>query len=425
MRVDLVSEHASPLAVLGGVDAGGQNVHVASLAVGLARAGHAVRVHTRRDAADLPERVPLAPGVEVVHLAAGPARHVPKDDLLPHVGALGDALLRDWEAHGAPDVVHSHFWMSGLAAARAADAAAVPLVHTYHALGSVKRRHQGTKDTSPEGRVAAELAVGRRADLVVATCSDEVDELVRLGVPAERVRVVPCGVDVEHFRPLPAARLGAVPPGVPVRERRHRLLVVGRLVERKGVDTVVRALAARPGTSLADTELLVAGGPVAAALGADPEARRLRDLAASLGVADRVHLVGQVAHDDLTAVIGSSDLVVATPWYEPFGIVPLEAAACGVPLVGSAVGGLLDSVAPGVTGALVPPRDAGALADALVDLLDDEPRRRAMGRAARRRAVARYSWSRVAAQTASHYRSLTGGGLARPVPARLTEVAAV
>lgn len=158
-----------------------------------------------------------------------------------------------------------------------------------------------------------------------------------------------------------------------------------------------------------DAELLVAGGPDAAELGADPEAVRLTERARELGVAERVHLLGRVDHDDVPALVSSADVVVATPWYEPFGIVPLEAAACGVPLVGSAVGGLLDSVVDGTTGLLVPPRDPDALAAALRDLLADPSRRRAFGAAARRRALARYSWRGVAAQTELVYRTLVVG----------------
>jgi D-inositol-3-phosphate glycosyltransferase len=397
MKIAMVSEHASPLAALGGVDAGGQNVHVAALASGLAALGHDVTVYTRRDDASLPDRVRVEPRVEVVHVPAGPPCAVPKDDLLPWMADFGAWLTDEWAAEGPPDVVHAHFWMSGLAAVQAASAHRVPVAQTYHALGSVKRRHQRDKDTSPRGRIEAEATIGRRVDVVVATCTDEVSELVRLGVPGQNIRVVPCGVDVEHFRPVDDR------PDVPPRRQPHRLLSLGRLVERKGVDTVIRALVELP-----DAELLVVGGPDAARLGEDEEAQRLLALADELGVAHRVVLVGGVGHDDVPAIMCSADVVVATPWYEPFGIVPLEAAACGVPLVGSAVGGLLDSVADGTTGLLVPPRDPAALATAVRGLLDDPARRRALGTAARRRAVTLYSWQSVAAQTDRVYRALVG-----------------
>ncbi|GAA1625242.1 glycosyltransferase [Georgenia ruanii] len=401
MRIAMVSEHASPLAALGGVDAGGQNVHVAALASELARAGHEVAVYTRRDDPAQPVRVEMLPGVQVVHVPAGPPVALPKDELLPFMPDFGRWMGREWATGRAPDVVHSHFWMSGLAAIEATRAVPVPLVHTYHALGSVKRRHQGAADTSPPGRVRLEADLGRRVDLVVATCSDEVSELGRLGVRASRVRVVPCGVDVQHFSPADGAP-GRFTPADPLPRRQpHRLLTIGRLVERKGVATVVEALAALP-----TAELVVAGGPAAERLDDDPEARRLRALAERLGVADRVRLLGAVAHAAMPTLIRSADVVVATPWYEPFGIVPLEAAACGRPLVGSAVGGLLDTVRDGVTGLLVHPRDPAALAAALGPLLADPARRRQYGAAARRRAVELYGWDQVAARTEAAYETV-------------------
>src|SRR5690606_27731947 len=323
MKIAMISEHASPLAALGGVDAGGQNVHVASLATQLGAQGHRVEVFTRRDDASLPERVPLARGVDVVHVDAGPPVPVPKDDLLPHMDAFGAHLLRRWIEPGPrPDVVHAHFWMSGIAGLLSAPAVGVPLVQTFHALGSVKRRHQGAHDTSPAERVARERLLCRAVDRVVATCADEVAELVALGADPDRIDVVPCGVDLGRF--LPATdRTDHLhrEPG------RLRLLSVGRLVERKGVDTVIEALALLPGA-----ELVVAGGPGADALDHDPEVRRLRGVADATGVTGRVRFVGSVTQDEVRALMHAADAVVCDPWYEPFGIVPLEAAACGRPV---------------------------------------------------------------------------------------------
>src|SRR3954451_17299802 len=200
MRIALVSEHASPLATLGGVDAGGQNVHVAALARGLARRGAQVVVHTRRDDPALPERVPLCPGVQVHHVDAGPPTVVPKDDLLPHMDAFAAQLQGAWRVD-RPEVVHSHFWMSGLASLQAAAGLDLPVVHTFHALGVVKRRYQGDADTSPPERLDVERAIVRDADTIVATCTDEAFELMRLGADRAKVHVVPCGVDLDLFRP--------------------------------------------------------------------------------------------------------------------------------------------------------------------------------------------------------------------------------
>ncbi|SEB35567.1 Glycosyltransferase involved in cell wall bisynthesis [Paramicrobacterium humi] len=395
MRVAMISEHASPLAVLGGVDAGGQNVHVAALSLALGRQGHEVTVYTRRDDPALPDRVPMGPGVEVVHVNAGPIEPIPKDELLPYMGELADGVVADGRATH-PDVLHSHFWMSGVAALDAARRLDVPMLHTFHALGVVKRRHQGADDTSPRERQWLEPRVGREADGVIATCSDEAFELKALGVPPGHISVAPCGVDLDTFTPDgPVAERG----------RAHRIITVGRLIKRKGFDTVIEALARMH----ADAELVIVGGPGdAETTMTDAEAHRLHELAVARGVADRVVFAGQLSREDMPAMLRSADAVVCAPWYEPFGITPLEAMACGVPVVAAAVGGLTDTVLDGVTGRLVPPKDAAALADALTDLVTDPATVRAFGVAGRERVESRYSWNRIAADTAETYRLVAG-----------------
>jgi D-inositol-3-phosphate glycosyltransferase len=393
----MVSEHASPLATLGGVDAGGQNVHVAALAEAMARQGAQVVVHTRRDAVGLPRRVRMAPGVTVDHVAAGPPTAVPKDDLLPYMDDFAADLHRQWRAR-RPDLVHAHFWMSGRAALEAARPLGIPVVLTFHALGNVKRRHQGDNDTSPAGRLEIERALVRDADRIVATCTDEVFELLRLGGDRRRISVVPCGVDLSLFNPQVL--------GEPRPDGLHRIVCVGRLVERKGVGNVITALGQLRAAGGPDTEVVIAGGPDAADLACDPEVGRLRDLAHAAGVEDRVEFRGRVGRQELPALIRSADVAVCVPWYEPFGIVPLEAMACGVPVIASAVGGLIDSVVHGKTGLHVPPRRPDALAEVLADLLPDTARLRALGAAGARRARSRYSWDRVAAQTVQAYSDL-------------------
>ncbi len=428
MKIAMVSEHASPLAALGEADAGGQNVHVAELSTGLTRAGHDVTVYTRRDDPDRAEVVDMPGGYRVVHLPAGPPGHIPRDELLPHMGEFTTSL-RKWIRVERPDVVHAHFWMSGLASLMAArdgspddgvagdgvggdgvtgggvtgggvtgggvtggdggQSGTVPVVQTFHALGMVKRRHQGAQDTSPAERIGLERLIGRNAARVAATCSDEVVELVRMGLPRSRVSVVPCGVDLDRFCPS-----GPREP----RGHRYRVVSVGRLVPRKGFDVAIAAL-----RSLPEVELVIAGGPERGRLDADPEACRLRRLAKESGVADRVHLAGQVARSDVPALLRSADVVVCTPWYEPFGIVPLEAMSCGVPVVVSAVGGLTDTVVHGVTGVQVPPRRPDAVAAAVRKLLGDAALRDAYGVAGADRARCRYSWDRIAADTSRVY----------------------
>ncbi|MFF4494915.1 glycosyltransferase [Streptomyces sp. NPDC001546] len=413
LSVALVSEHASPLATLGTVDAGGQNVHVACLAGALADRGHQVEVYTRRDTPALPDVVELRPGVRVHHVPAGPPQHVAKDELLPHMGAFGQWLLEEWRAR-PPDVVHSHFWMSGVAALIAVRDLKLPFLHTYHALGTVKRRHQGAEDTSPRQRIAYERDIGLRCDRVLATCRDEVAELVRMGVPAGQADVVPCGVDPQRFRP-------DGPSAARDPRYRHRLLQLGRLVPRKGTAVSIAALARIP-----DAELVVVGGPPAGPLDEDPEARRLRRLAREAGVEDRVSFLGGLTGEEVPAVLRSADVVLCPADYEPFGIVPLEAMACGRPVVASAVGGQLDTVVPGQTGLLVPPGDPAALAGAVAQLLARPAVRASYGAAARSRALALYGWDRVAGATERSYRSVRAARRSpagpRPRPARTAAV---
>jgi glycosyltransferase involved in cell wall biosynthesis len=401
MKIAMVSEHASPLAALGGTDAGGQNVHVAELSSALARSGHDVTVYTRRDSRHLESEVDTPKGYRVVHVPAGPARAVPKDELLPHMGQFGD-FLRDRWATDRPDVAHAHFWMSGLATVLAASACSVPVAQTFHALGVVKKRYQGDADTSPRDRIRLERMIGRQADRVIATCSDEMFELARLGVPRTRMSVVPCGVDLNQFSPHGSTQ---------TRTARHRLVSVGRLVPRKGFDVAIAALPYLP-----ETELVVAGGPEKGKLASDPEARRLRALAQRLGVADRVRWPGQVPHDDMAALLRSADAVLCTPWYEPFGIVPLEAMACGRPVVAAAVGGLTDTVVDEVTGLLVRPRAPRELAARVRRLLGEPTLRAAFGAAGHERAHLRYSWDRIAADTLRAYRKIV------PSPAAAAEM---
>ncbi|MEV8146656.1 glycosyltransferase [Arthrobacter sp. NPDC080073] len=412
MKISMISEHASPLAAIGGVDAGGQNVHVAELAKALAVRGHDVTVYTRKDNRALPARVTLSEGYEVVNVAAGPPEPVPKDELLPFMPALAEGIAADWRG-GAPEVAHSHFWMSGVACIEAtqqlgSDTEESPhMAQTFHALGSVKRRHQGPQDTSPKEREWMEPWVGQSVDRVVATCTDEVFELKRLGVDRTRISIVPCGVDTAMFTPH-----GPAEP----RPEGYRILTVGRLVPRKGVDTVIQSLSGLALRGIRNAELWVVGGGAGAdALDEDPEVRRLRNLASDVGVSTQVKFTGQVPRERMPAVLRSADVVVCAPWYEPFGIVPLEAMGCGIPVIATAVGGLSDTVTHGVTGLQIPPKDPDALAEALAELLSQPDMARSMGRAGVTRVRDRYTWSRVAADTERVYESMLGGASRRRV----------
>lgn len=391
MKIAMVSEHADPLADIAGPDCGGQNVHVAELSRALACRGHDVVVFTRRDC-DGPDERRSESGYRVVRLPCGPPEPIPKDAIYQHLGEFTDALTTSLVAE-RPNVVHAHFWMSAVATELAAFPLRIPTVLTYHALGSVKRRHQGASDTSPSQRIAIERVVGRHANAIAATCTDEVAELHAMGISTHNVCVIPCGVNTIEFAHPGESQIE------PWRRQRFRIVAVGRLVPRKGFDTVITAL-----TDVPDTELVIVGGPATGSLDCDPEARRLIARAGQAGVSDRVRFTGAVPRGVMPAVMRSADVVTCTPWYEPFGIVPLEAMAAGVPVIVSAVGGMLDTVVPGITGERVPPRDPAALAAALQSLLSDPNLRKCYGRAGRRRVERHFDWARVARRTESLYR---------------------
>ncbi|MDQ1628147.1 MAG: hypothetical protein QOI54_1891 [Actinomycetota bacterium] len=391
MKIAMVSEQVNPRAIAGGTDGGGRGRCVTGLARALARAGHDVVVHTRREDPQAPHRTPLCDGLTVEQVPAGPPRPIPRDTLLRHAGAFGGSLAESWSQE-RPDVVHAHAWMSGLAAMVGARGLDLPVVQTFHALGTVERRHQGRADTSPPERSRLEAAIGRSVRCVIATCHDEAEELVHMGVPRRRISVVPVGVDVDH--------LAEEGPTL-ARSSSKRLVTIGRLVRHRGIETIIEALPRLP-----DVELLVAGGSTGEDLGEDPDVRRLRRCAFDRGVSDRVQLLGWVPHSDVPRLLRSADVFVTMPWYEPSGTTALEAMACGRPVVAAAVGGLLDTVLDGASGLLVPPRRPDLLVSALRMLLGDTLRREEMGMFAGVHARARYSWPRIAAETLQCYTSV-------------------
>lgn len=406
LRIALISEHASPLAALGGTDAGGQNVYVAAVAQCLARRGHAVDVFTRRDAPGLGATVEVERGLRVLNIPAGPAAPVPKEELLPHMAAFSAATLQHFR-HALPyDVVHANFFMSGLVGMRLKALLGVPLVMTYHALGLVRREHQGAADAFPPERVGIERRIARTADRIVAECPQDHADLRRLyAAPADRLAMVPCGVDLSEFVPRCTASRRRARRELGLAQDEFVVLQLGRMVPRKGVDDVIRALALLDRSG--PVRLLVVGGNTAGPdERATPEIGRLRAIARECGVADAVTFAGRRERPALRACYHAADVFVSTPWYEPFGITPLEAMACGVPVVGSAVGGIRYSVVDGVTGYLVPPRDPPALAARLDHLRAHPELARALGAAGARRVRACFTWERVTDELIEVYRGV-------------------
>jgi D-inositol-3-phosphate glycosyltransferase len=373
VNIAMISAQASPLGTAGSDE---QSAHVAELSAALARRGHRVTVYTRRDNAHLPECAETPQGYNVVHVPAGPPQRLVGDELLPALSPFAQYLAAHW-ADGAPDVTHAHSWTSGIVAELAARPLGLPTVLTFHGLGTDELRR----------RLESKLA--KAATQVSASCTAEAFELIRMGRPRSGTAIIPSGVDLSRFTPN-----GSQAP----RSDAPRVVGVGKLVSGNGFDALIRGLPGIP-----DTEFVIVGETDVGESRA--EASRLRGLATRLGVADRLRLHGAVAPEDMPAMLRSADIVACTGTDESSGVVALKAMACGVPVVASAAGALVDIVVDDVTGRLVEHRDPRQLAAAVNALLRDSFLRRSLGGAGRDRALARYGWDRIAGDTVRLYQA--------------------
>lgn len=381
----VLSLHSSPLAQPGTGDSGGMNVYVRELAASLAQAGVGTTVYVRRWADHLPEEVAVEPGFRVVHLDAGPV-DLPKEKLPEVVPEFTEHLIS--RLHRSPvDLLHANYWLSGVVGHRVKHRLDLPLVSTFHTLARVKAE---TGDPEPERRVDAEAEVIGCSDVIVANSTEEASQLERLyGADPTRIEIVPPGVEHAFFSP--GDRRGAR-GALGLDLHAPMLLFAGRIQPLKGLRVAVGALASldRP-----DARLVVVGGPS----GAEGEAElvRVRALADRLGVAHRIQFVDPQPHHLLSSWYRAADVVLVPSRSESFGLVALEAAACGTPVVAAAVGGLRTLVEHGRTGLLVEDRSAEAFAAAVSQIIDDPARGAALGAEAAIRARS-FTWSTAAAR---------------------------
>lgn len=392
-RVSVLSLHTSPLAQPGTGDAGGMNVYVRELAAALGHRGADCTVYVRRWGDDVPPEVHVEPGVRVVHIDAGP-HDLPKEELPGVVDAFRDGVVADIEARGGTDIVHANYWLSGVAGHAVKHELDLPLVTTFHTLARVKAE---TGDAEPQRRVDAETEVISCSDVITANSIAESQQLVRL-YDADPLRIEEIAPGVEHALFSPgdqagarrAVGLGAGPA----------LMFVGRIQPLKGVDVAVRAFAAldRP-----DATLMIVGG--ASGRGGDAEVERIHRLVDDLGVRSQVRFVPPLPHHLLSTYYRAADLVLAPSRSESFGLVALEAAACGTPVVAAAVGGLRTLVDHGRTGFLVEGRDPAVYAAFANEILDSPllAAEIAMNAAERARA---YTWTAMADRLIAVYAGL-------------------
>ncbi|GAA0563809.1 glycosyltransferase family 4 protein [Chitinophaga japonensis] len=394
-RVAFISDHASPIAALGGIDTGGQNVYVGELAYQLTKKGYEVDIFTRWEHPQLPQCVEWRKGVRVVHIEAGPVQCLPKEQLLPFMAAFRDnmlAFIREQDI--SYELIHANFFMSAQVAMELKAILHIPFVVTFHALGHIRRIHQGAQDKFPPERLEIEHAAIRQADYIIAECPQDRDDLIQYyQAPPDKIRVVPCGVNPEELYPVDQ-RLARMKLKLPQDDT--ILLQLGRMVPRKGVDNVIQALPRLKYTGTRVRLIIVGGETDVCEQGFNPEIARLKQLARDLGVQASVTFAGRKGRDELKYYYAAADLFITTPWYEPFGITPLEAMACGTPVIGANVGGIKYSVQDGKTGLLVPPQDPEALAAGISGLMQRRPVLEQMGKNAIKRVNALFTWQRVA-----------------------------
>ncbi len=405
-RIAMLSEHASPLTLLGGEDAGGQNVYVSEVSVNLAKQGYQVDVFTRRDNKGVAEVTEWAEGVRIISLGAGTAASLKKDQLLRFMPEFCTNLVKfSQERRLRYGLIHANFWMSGWVACELKALWHVPFVEIFHALGKVKRLHQGNADTSPEERIPIEMRIVDEANKIIAQCPSEKEELLGMyGASDERIIIVPSAVDTQTFKPV-QQRQARETLGLPLEEQ--IFLYVGRILPRKGIDNIILALAKITASRTRPPRLLIVGGDTEE-ISPDnhEEVKRLYDLAATVGVAELLTFVGRRRQSVLKEYYSAADVCVSTPWYEPFGLVPLEAMACGTPMIVSEVGGMKFTVQDGKTGFHVPPKDPAALARRIELVLDNPALRDELGRRARERVEQYFTWPQVARRTATVYAEL-------------------
>ncbi|WP_416625686.1 D-inositol-3-phosphate glycosyltransferase [Micromonospora sp. LOL_023] len=430
-RVATLSVHTSPLDQPGTGDAGGMNVYIVEVSRRLAEAGVEVEIFTRATAGGVPPVVEMSPGVRVRQVASGPLEPLPKEDLPAQLCAFTAGVLRA-EAARAPgyyDLIHSHYWLSGQVGWLAKDRWGVPLVHTAHTLAKVKNARLATGDRpEPASRIVGEEQVVAEADHLVANTRTEAGELIDwYGASGDRVSVVEPGVDLDRFRPAAPGRADAeraaarqrfgLPPG-------GRLVAfVGRIQPLKAPDVLLRAVAALRGRdpdAVADLTVVIAGGPSGTGL---DQPGALIDLAKALRVDDLVRFLPPLRGDALPALFRAADLVAVPSYNESFGLVALEAQACGTPVLAAAVGGLVTAVRDGYSGMLVDGHDPDEWGRALGGLLAAPGLLRRLGQGAVAHAR-QFSWTRTAegllavyGEAVCAYRRTVAAGMCRDADA--------
>lgn len=402
-KIAFISDHASPLASLGGTDSGGQNVYVAETAKKIASLGYEIDIFTRKENPKSALEEDFAPGVKVIHISAGPTCKVPKESLLEYMDEFTENVIRYLESKDVYyQIIHAHFWMSGLVAMQIKKRLKIPFVITFHALGYIRKLHQKEADKFPEVRIDIEKEIVAHADYIIAECPQDRSDLIKhYSAEDPRIEIIPCGFNTEHFRPI-AKNIAKEKIGL---SSAHQVILqLGRMVPRKGVDNVVKAFAKIAPDDPLMRLVIVGGDPDDNA--AVSEISSLSALADELGISDQVIFSGNQQREVLKYYYSAADIFVSTPWYEPFGITPLESMACGTPVIGSNVGGIKYTVKNAETGFLIEPKDPDSLAEKLNFLLRNEKIRHQMSRNGLYRVHKYFTWESVSLSLSNLYNSV-------------------
>jgi D-inositol-3-phosphate glycosyltransferase len=414
IRIAMLSYHTCPLATLGGKSTGGMNVYVRDLTIALGRLGIHVDVFTRSQDEHVPHVLhDLGYGNRVVHIPAGPEFPLTREELVGHIPTFIQEILKfanDRNIHY--DLIHSHYWMSGLAAISLKEAWGVPLIHMFHTLGEMKNKvakNPGEREST--FRINSEKLILEKADQIVAATLSERAQLDWLyKVDLSKVVVIPPGVDLSHFYPIPVDEAREF---VGVKLEDKMVLFVGRIEPLKGIDTLISAM---PCLNFMEelefcpvTLTIIGGDPDVDPEFMTTEMARLQELSKNLGMENLVIFLGKRNQDTLPYYYSAADVVVMPSHYESFGLVALEAMACGTPVIASQVGGLTHLVQDGVTGYHVANDDPNELCSKLKLLLGDDKRRLKLGKQATQRAQ-EYSWEVIADQIKSIYSKLLPTG---------------
>ncbi len=393
--VAMLSVHTCPVAALGGKKTGGMNVYVRDLARELGRKGIKVDIFTRCESLDAPEVARLGPNVNVIHIPSGPAKTLAPIEIFPFLDEFTANVISYQRQHQARyDLIHAHYWLSGLVGLKLKTAWKIQLVQTFHTLGLVKQRFMPGL-TEPPARITVENLLVSRVDRILAFTADEVGHLHNLyAADSGKISVIPPGVDLNRFRPIAVNRAKAkigIPSG------RRLILFVGRLDPIKRVEVLLKAFSR---INRRRIHLLIVGGE-----SDDDNFTRLKSQAKKLGIADHVSFLGQRDQKILPAYYSAAEMTVVPSSYESFGLVALESMACGTPVVASSVGGLTVLNASGQTGFSIPPNQIKPLAKAISLLLQNRKLRLEMGRAARQTGL-KYAWSKIIPQILACYQTL-------------------